>query len=132
MKHCTNLSCLNSNPQPVANFQKSKDSKDKLTKTCKTCIKATEKNTYGHIIQRCYNKRKPNYKNWGAKGVRIFSDWIGIDGYKKWFDYVSKLPHFGKKGRTLDRFPDPSGDYMIDNLRWATGEEQAHNHRRKL
>lgn len=56
----------------------------------------------------------------------MFSAWI--DDFQAFYDYVSKLPHFGEKGYTLDRI-DNSGNYEPNNVRWATAKTQARNRR---
>jgi hypothetical protein len=35
-------------------------------------------------------------------------------------------------GMTLDRWPDPAGNYQPGNCRWATPAEQSNNTRKKF
>ena len=56
----------------------------------------------------------------------MFAEWI--HDFQKFYDYVSKLPHFGEEGYTLDRI-DNDGNYEIGNLRWADKTTQSRNRR---
>ena len=47
------------------------------------------------------------------------------------YDYVSKLEHFGEEGRTFDRV-EVNGNYEPGNLRWATMKEQQRNRRNNV
>lgn len=78
------------------------------------------------IKSRCLNSNTPNYNNYGGRGITVFSKWI--NDFQAFFDYVSKLPHFGKEGYTLDRINN-DGNYEPENVRWATKKEQARNTR---
>lgn len=40
MKNCSNKDCTNTNPQPLTEFYKHKNTKDNLSCRCKTCIKS--------------------------------------------------------------------------------------------
>ena len=59
----------------------------------------------------------------------MFAEWI--HDFQKFYDYVSKLPHFGEEGYTLDRI-DNDGNYEPDNLRWADRKTQSRNTRRNI
>lgn len=75
---------------------------------------------------RCLNPNATGYKNWGGRGIKIYEKWI--HDFNAFYEYVSKLPHFGEKGYTLDRINN-EGNYEPNNLRWATRYEQTHNRR---
>lgn len=78
---------------------------------------------------RCYNTNSTNYKNWGGRGISVCDEWK--NNFKAWYDYVSKLPHFGEKGYSLDRINN-DGNYEPGNVRWATHREQYLNSRSAL
>ena len=82
--------------------------------------------TWMDIKRRCYNKNCPSYKNYGGRGIRVHEPWI--KDFKDWYDYVSALPYFGEKGRSIDRINN-NGNYEPGNLRWATPQEQVLNRR---
>jgi hypothetical protein len=81
-------------------------------------------NTFQLMMRRCYAKEYESYKNYGAKGVKVSSDWMGIDGFWNFVRDMSPRP----QGLTLDRI-DPTGDYCKENCRWETDHMQANNTR---
>jgi hypothetical protein len=40
---------------------------------------------YDGFMGRCYRKKDPSYKNYGAKGIRVCSEWIkDIEAFRNW------------------------------------------------
>ena len=78
------------------------------------------------IKERCNNPKNKSYKNYGGRGIKLCDEWN--KDFQSWFDYVSKLDHFGEEGRTLDRIDNNDG-YKPGNVRWATKSEQEKNKR---
>jgi hypothetical protein len=69
---------------------------------------------------RCTNPRSSSYADYGGRGVRVCSRWLSFEAF---------LADMGERpdGKTLDRWPNKSGDYSPDNCRWATKLEQQRN-----
>jgi hypothetical protein len=75
------------------------------------------------MIQRCHNPRNSEYRNYGARGIRVCQRWR--------HDFTAFLADVGFKPArqlTLDRV-DNDGDYQPGNVRWATRSEQMQNTR---
>src|SRR5690242_14931199 len=82
-----------------------------------------ESSAYGSWMamrQRCGNPRCRRYSDYGGRGIRIC---------ERWNDFASFLDDMGErpKGTSIDRYPDPDGNYEPGNCRWATAEEQSRN-----
>jgi hypothetical protein len=85
-------------------------------------------NVWKQIKQRCTNPNNDNYKNYGGRGITMCQEWQ--DSFQAFYDYVSNLPHFNEKGRSIDRINN-NGNYEPNNIRWATAHEQNLNQRRR-
>jgi len=86
------------------------------------CTSPTYK-THRSMMRRCYDKNNISYKYYGGKGVTVCERWRGVENYPNFKVDMGERP----EGMTLDRFPNPSGNYEPSNCRWATPSEQARN-----
>lgn len=77
--------------------------------------------------QRCANSKSRSYQWYGARGIKVCDEWK--NDFMSFYNHVSKLPHFGEDGYSLDRINN-DGNYEPGNVRWATAKEQIHNRRR--
>ena len=82
-----------------------------------------------NIKKRCFNLNCKRYFDYGGRGITMFAEWI--NDFQKFYEYVSKLPHYGEDGYSLDRI-DNNGNYEPNNLRFATTKEQSLNQRRTI
>lgn len=82
------------------------------------------------IITRCCDSSDHNYKYYGARGIKLCDRWRNSFVEFKNDLYESYLKHcmeFGEKDTSLDRYPNPAGNYCPENVRWATDKEQGVN-----
>jgi len=75
------------------------------------------------MVQRCTNKNRKDYEDYGGRGIRIYFDWVGPGGFQQFLADVGERP---SKQYSLDRI-DPDGHYEPDNVRWATKSQQNSN-----
>lgn len=89
------------------------------------------------------NTKDPSYMSWAAMRARCQTpgNWkypsygaVGVKVCSRWNDFATFLSDMGERpqGKTLDRFPDPSGNYEPTNCRWATPKEQRANQRKAV
>lgn len=71
---------------------------------------------------RCLYPSVENYPRYGGIGVKVAEEWV--DDFAAFFAHVGPRP---SPKHSLDRFPDPRGNYEPGNVRWATATEQARN-----
>lgn len=73
---------------------------------------------------RCYNRNDKRFKNYGARGIRVCSQWR-----ESFAQFLADMGPSFKRGLTLERV-DNDGNYTPGNCRWATYEDQLNNTRR--
>lgn len=80
------------------------------------------------MLERCYYVKQKEYKYWGGRGITVCDRWKGDNGFRNFLADMGIRP----EGKTLDRYPNPDGNYEPGNCRWATWSEQNRNKTKKL
>ena len=72
-----------------------------------------------NMMTRCYNKKAPTYKHYGARGIRVC---------RRWHDFTLFLLDMGlpKVGYTIER-TNNNKSYTNTNCIWIPAAFQAHN-----
>ena len=85
-------------------------------------VAGAETGTYSSWRAMLKRTGDENNKYYGAIGVTVCERWKVFENF---------LADMGERpeGKTLDRYPNPSGNYEPGNCRWATGSEQRLNRR---
>lgn len=81
--------------------------------------------TWRGMRERCTNPNSNHYHLYGAKGVGFCERW---DKFENFLEDMGERP----EGTSLDRYPDPKGNYEPGNCRWATPAEQSRNTERTV
>lgn len=87
-------------------------------------------NLWGNIKQKCFNNKRKEYKNYGGRGISMYSEWK--DNSKKFIeDILKEIDHRPTEKHSLDR-KNNDGNYEPGNIRWATPTEQNCNTRNNI
>ena len=77
--------------------------------------------------QRCGNPSNNNYKNYGAKGIKVCDEWKNsYNAFEEWA-YANGYDDTASRGEcTIDRI-DVHGNYEPTNCRWVNSKKQGNN-----
>ena len=80
-----------------------------------------------NMIQRCYNKNNPYYKNYGAKGITVCDKWKTFEGFLDDFDKIKGFSEeiFNSKKIFLDKDGQDieNAEYNLENCEFINIEE---------
>jgi len=74
------------------------------------------------MMARCYLSNHTKYAAYGGAGITVA---------ERWHIFETFLAEMGPRppGASLDRWPNPEGNYEPGNCRWATPLQRRHNRR---
>lgn len=98
--------------------------------SCKSCANTTHGmwrhllyKTYFAMMNRCYNRNYPKYKDYGGRGITVYEPWRDIITF---IADITQLLGERPDGYSLDRI-DNKLNYTPGNVRWADDNTQNRN-----
>lgn len=85
-----------------------------------------EYNAWCQIKSRCYNKKHPQYKDYGGRGITMSDEWK--ESFETFYRDMGSRP---SSNHSIDREKNDE-NYSKENCRWATRTEQNNNSRRNV
>jgi len=82
-------------------------------------------NSWSGMIRRCYDPVCRSFEVYGRIGIVVCDRWRGTDGFSNFLKDMGERP---SAKHSLDRI-DSTGNYTLDNCRWATTIQQINNRR---
>lgn len=84
---------------------------------------------WGGMRNRCYDKNRPEYPNYGGRGIRVCDEWLhDYSAFRDWAYANGYDPSLSGKECSIDRI-DVDGDYCPENCRWVSMKVQTFNKR---
>lgn len=77
---------------------------------------------YQGMIFRCINPKARGYEHYGGRGISVAPRWM-----QSFENFIADMGMAPTSRHSIDRFPDPNGNYEPKNCRWATSKQQARN-----
>lgn len=78
--------------------------------------------TWKSMIERCFNKHAKGYERYGGIGITVHPEWVGVNGFASFLNFVGKRP----SGCSIGRINN-DGNYEPGNVSWETPVQQASN-----
>lgn len=86
--------------------------------------KTKEYRRWASMKDRCGNPKATHAHRYSGREITVCPEWK--NNFQSYYDYVSKLPHFGEEGYSLNRI-DNDGNYEPGNVEWADDYTQMNN-----
>lgn len=83
---------------------------------------STEYRIWVDMRRRCHDERRPDFKNYGARGITVCDEWR--ESFEAFYRDMGPRP----EGHTLDRLQN-AGPYNKRNCVWAPRKKQERNKR---
>jgi hypothetical protein len=77
--------------------------------------------------RRCLKENRPEYKNYGAQGIKVCQDWD--NDFIAFYNWAMNNGY--SDNLTIDRI-NPFGNYEPGNCRWITNQEQQRNRKHHI
>lgn len=84
---------------------------------------APEHACWSAMLSRCENPKDRDFAAYGGAGIVVYGAW---HSFRDFYEDVGKRP---SSAHSLDRYPNPHGNYEPGNVRWATAQQQSRNRR---
>lgn len=113
--------------KPIFKQVKAECRSQKHDRAWESGIKALpEYNTWRAMKRRCTAIRSPDYRWYGARGIKICERWSN-----SFLDFFADMERKPSPNHSIDRI-DNNGNYEPSNCKWSTAKEQCRNRRRRL
>lgn len=80
-------------------------------------------NSWRGMKDRCSHESHSLWHRYGGRGIIVCDRWLGSSGFSNFLNDMGERP----ERMTLDRHPNPDGNYEPGNCRWATSSQQNRN-----
>ena len=117
--HIRSCGCLSSETIVARNREAASQNGEAIRRT-------PEYRCWWGIKSRCYNPNTAKYNIYGGAGVTVCARWL--ESYSNFLADMGRRP---SPKHSIDRYPNPAGNYEPTKCRWATPIQQRHNRRGK-